>query len=63
MVDYYDTNHPLFTRFKMLETSYKNLVAEIPPFDQKKVTFKREEGVWHNKKTDIHEDIFQKLTA
>jgi hypothetical protein len=63
MVDYYDTNHPLFTRFKMLETSYKNLVAEIPSFDQKKVTFKREEGVWHNKKTDIYEDIFQKLSS
>ena len=48
MSDYYDTNHKLVRRFKVLETCYKDLVAEIPPFDQTKVTFKREAGVWYN---------------
>ena len=47
---YYDTNDELFRRFRMLEINYKNIAAEIPHFDQTKVTLKRDEGVWHNKK-------------
>jgi hypothetical protein len=60
---YYDINNKLFTRFRALEINYKTIAAEIPNFDQKKVTIKRDEGVWHNKKTDLHENIFQQLSS
>jgi len=57
MSDYYDTNHKLFRRFKIIETSYKELAAEIPPFDQTKVTFKREAGVWYNDQEKIEQHL------
>jgi hypothetical protein len=53
MSDYYHTNHLLFRRFKILEKHHKEIAAEIPPFDQTKVSFKRELGDWYNSQNKI----------
>lgn len=62
-MDYYDTDHELFGRFKILETSHAVLASEIPPFDQKKVTFKREDGVWLNKNPGEYEAMVKELSS
>lgn len=60
---YYDTDLEFFRRFKILETRYKELSNEIPPFDPTKVTFKRKRGVWLDEKTDEYKEMIKGLSS
>ena len=59
---YYDTSHEIFNRFKILEHNYAALAREIPPFEQKKVAFKREAGVWLNE-SDEQKEMINRLSS
>jgi len=60
---YYTTKCKRFRRFKNLETRYKDLLSEIPPFDPEKVTFKRKRGVWLDETTDGYKEMIKELSS
>jgi len=61
---FYNTDDLQFKKLKLLEYNYKTILSEMPPFDIKKVTVKRNQDEWLDKVTKkVSNDTLQKIKS